>query len=543
MARPGSRPAPSIALAFALLGPGLGLSGCSLNLEDPEVEARKKLEKVAEPSWDLLEGRWAGDSTYTVFDDRATGLAGQLVLDIFPDSSLWSRDDSRKVFPGGLSARASLGFDTLHILPAPGQGSPGTFHVKLRFLGNWLELHRASDRRSTHFHKLKPMDSSRREVLLDSGLWIRRLRRIAYDTSSAEPLRRDFDYLRFPGDSLHMDTRRNGLSAVLAGPLRPAGKRWTWSPGGPERTVHIDLFHPDSLRFWPYSGGRPDSGYSLYTRGSRAHPLDLDMTAWIGHLRTDSVKAGLSETECHYGRYFDLVLGRDHSVSTLTNMPGMPLFKTWSVDSGFLFMEGDSPVKQTRFSVRKISGKSLSLVSDSSGGFSRTTALVQTLVDGSTFADRPLDRFDQAGFLHLTVGTETLAYYFLSASNRNNPEEHEIALIRASGASGAPDTAWAAWRVHPAQETFGSSQSGFLFAFSGRTQALGRFTCRSSPDLDLTLRATASGDPALARGLVQGTCRLTEAETMPPDSVLAVTGEFRSRRRSAALSAPFWSRP
>lgn len=507
---------------------------CSLSLEDPELEARKKLAKQVTPSWELLEGRWIGDSTYTLFDTRAQSLDGSLMLDFLPDSSFLALDTGRILFPRKDSALARLSHDTLYLR---GGAAPETLLARMRFLGNWLELVRSSDHRSTHFHKLKPIDSPRRDSLLDSGTWIRRAWRPAYDSVRHEELRRDFDYLRFAGDSLFRDTRRNGLSRNESGPLKSLGRRFEWSPPGGVRSLSIDLFHPDSLRFWIMDGGRTDSGFQLYFRTRSRHPFDLDMTPYAAHLRTDTLRAGSGWQEAHFGRYFDLVLDTGHKVSVQTNMPGMPRYRSWGVDSGRLWME-DGGGARMGFSVEPISAGRLKLLSGIGAGFSLPTTLAMTVVDGSRFAHHPLERFDRAGYLHVVVATDTLAYYFLSASRKGAAaDEHELARLDST------DTLWASWRMDPSLETYGSGQSGFFFAIQGRTAALGRFTCRSLPSLDLAIRAGASGDPDLARGLLQGACRIVSAEKPPADSNLAVTGEFRSLRRSDILRSPLWRLP
>lgn len=504
------------------------------------MEARKKLAKLVEPTWELLEGRWLGDSTYTIFDEESASLKGRLILDVFPDSSVSVFDSTGLVFPGSFQAPVRLSGDTLRLAAGRGNARPDTLAVKLRFLGNWLELDRISEQRFVHFHKSKPFDSLARKALLDSGIWMRRLQRIAYDTSRKDALRKDFDYLVFSGDSLLRDTRRDGLSGVEAGPLDPDGRRFAWSLPGGSRTLQLDLYHADSLRMWPITDGRADSGYSLYVREKARHPFDLDMTAFLepGQLRTDTVRTASGAIDNHYGRYYDLVLGADHSVRTLTNMAAMPRFEAWSIDSGYLWLEGDSAAR-TRFRVDKPSPRSLILRSDSGHAFARPTDLQQTLVNGSRYADHPLERFDQAAYLHVVAGPDTLAFYFQPAFKRNAHEEFEIA--RYDGGDGG-DTLWAAWRLD-GSETYGSSQADFLFAFQGRTAALGRFTCRSAPDLDLAIRTLAGGDPSLVQGLVQGSCRIIASEAAPADTALAITGEFRAKRRSGSLASPLWSLP
>ena len=260
------------------------------------------------------------------------------------------------------------------------------------------------------------------------------------------------------------------------------------------------------------------------------------MAPFLGHLRTDSLRIDFATSETHYGRFYDLVFGTDHSVRTLTNMAAMPRFGSWSIDSGFLFLQGDS-VAKTRCKATADSAEGPRLAAEAGGAFPRATLLMATLVDGTRLADHPLERFGTANYLHLAVGPDTLAYYFLGSLQRATLEEYEIARVEGA------DTLWAAWRLDPAVETFGSGQASFFFAFQGRHAALGRFACRAAAGLDLAIRTTVSPDPQLAKGLVQGACRVTAAERPPADSVLEVTGEFRMRKRLMGQRSPLWSRP
>ena len=104
------------------------------------------------------------------------------------------------------------------------------------------------------------------------------------------------------------------------------------------------------------------------------------------------------------------------------------------------------------------------------------------------------------------------------------------------------DTLWAVWRLD-GSETFSSGQAGFFFAFQGRTAALGRFTCRGTPALDLTIRTVAGSSPDLAPGLIQGACRVIASELPPADSTLEIDADFRGRRRADFLQSPLWSLP
>jgi hypothetical protein len=262
------------------------------------------------------------------------------------------------------------------------------------------------------------------------------------------------------------------------------------------------------------------------------------MAPLLGHLRGDTLRADGSPgspaviTALHYGRFYDLALRDDHSATTLTNMQGMPLFTSWGLDSGQLVLAGDSST--ARFTVTALPGGRTNLHSPAGGLLQAAAGLNLTPIDGSRLAAHPLERFDRAAYLHLVTGDDTLAYYFANASNRKSPEEHEIARIEGA------DTLWAAWRLNAAQETFSSSQPGFLLVFQGRTGALGRFSCRSEADLELALRASLSGDPDLAEGTAQGACRIVAAEKPPADSVLQVTGMFRSKRKGAVVVSPLW---
>jgi hypothetical protein len=170
---------------------------------------------------------------------------------------------------------------------------------------------------------------------------------------------------------------------------------------------------------------------------------------------------------------------------------------------------------------------------DSGAYFSSRTTYTATLVRGD-FADRPLDRFDSASYLALAVGGDS-AYYFFGASNDKN--RFEIY------AGPDPSSLWAGFVLPAAQETYQSGQAGFYLAFHDSTRALGRFTCRSRPDLDLVIRQTLS-DPAFADGYIQGTCAIQRADSAYADSVLAVGGAFKMLRTGrGGFGNPGWSLP
>lgn len=517
----------------------LGLCRCSLSLENPEEDAKKKLQKIFPTSMQALDGQWIADSTYTLLDTRATRLDAGLRLEFFPDSSLKAVDDSRLVFPVPLASRLSLLGDTLVVM-RPSGGGIDSFVVKLRFLGNYLELINLAEQRFTYFHKHKRPDTTAWRVLLADSLWRLQGLRTAPDTFLAETFQRDFTYLHFSGDSLYWDERRNGVARLRAGPLRFSGRSWSWILPDGELEFQGDLIQADSLRIWPRHEKGLDSGYQLFRRTGKIHPLDPDLDGYLDYWRSDSLNgAAFGRMENHYGRFYDLVLGRDHGVKVLTNMAWMPRFQSWSIDSGTLVLDsaGAPRTRPARFKVEKRGPNTWRLAGDSSWAFPRGISLYQTRVDGSNFSKEPLTRFDQASYVQLLSGTDSLFFYYWSNYRQATLQEHEIA--RAAG----PDTLWLAMRINPSAETFLSSQAGFLFAFQGKTASGARYTCKAVPERDLTLRSTPGPDPLMAQGIIQGSCRVAPAGAMP-ESTLAVTGTFKLRRKPEGnLGAPFWNQP
>jgi|GEM_PF-1763439 len=518
----------------------LALSQCSVSLENPEADARLKLAKVIPTTMDALVGRWEGDSTFNVEDTRTSdyGYRG-MHFEIFADTTVSILDTSKLTFPVAVEGRIRLSGDTLFLLPSPkSAGSPDTFLVKLRFLGNRLELDHPSDQRYSFFHKRKPIDSTVQDSLLRDSLWLLLSRKFNPDSTSIEPLLRDFSYLRFPIDSMDRDWHRNGVFRTESGKLSKQGRKWTWKTATGTREFFADLIHNDSLRIWPLVDGRPDSGFDLFLRANRPHPMDLDMRPLLGYMRTDSIRHIRNPVENHYGRFYDLVFAEDHSVQTLTNMPALPKYASWTLDTGRLRLEGPSDVK-VLFRIDTTQPKVVMLTTDSGAYFKVVTDFYQTKVDGSRFQDHPLERFDQASYAHVILGTDTLRYYFSVNYTKAAPDQHEILQ---------PDTGngyWLTLDINPAQESFQISQPGFRFILEGHEPALGRFTCRALPENDLVIRLNASKDPSMAQGLLQGHCHVLSSQIAPADSNLEVDGSFRLKRKRVGdgMASPLWRLP
>jgi hypothetical protein len=528
LARPRGRRSP-VSGAFRLCL-GLALCHCSLSLEDPAQEAKDKLAKVVPTSMELLVGRWVGDSTYTADDTRATGLARSVQMEILPDTTYGLSDTGRYAFP----AQRAQGVFYLHVdtlILFPSSAAPDTFIVHLRFLGNYLEMVRVSEQRYTFFHKLKPRGARELDSLLADSLWALRGRRIAPGIYHGEPLTKDFTYLWFRSDSMFADMRVNGVIRTDSGPLARDGGRWTWRAAGGEREFLADMPAPDSLRLWPLIDGRPDSGWSDWVRAGARHPRDIDMRRAIGHLRGDSLKDAAHAFEYHYGRYYDWILGEDHTVRVETNMPGVPMWTSWTLDSGYLSLAGTGrPAQRMRVDT---SGGRLRFRIDTGAYFPAPTVYSATLVNGD-FAANPLDRFQKVSYLMLKTGGDSL-FYFFNPSNQGDRFE-----ITAGPAASA---LWAGFVLPKALETFQSGQTGFYLAFSDSTRALGRFTCRSRADRDLAVRQTGS-DPSFAAGFIQGACEIQKADSAFADSALAIEGNFKILRADrGGFANPGWSLP
>lgn len=525
----GPRAAVSGALRLLL---GWALCQCSLSLEDPAQEAKDKLAKVIPTSMELLIGRWAGDSTYTADDTRATGLgpANPVLLEILSDTSYAQSDTGKIAFPVPRSEGIFyLHVDTLILFPMA--APPDTFVVHLRFLGNYLEIFRVSEQRFTFFHKLKPPGPHELDSLLADSLWAMRGHRAAPGIYRKEALVRDFAYLRFRGDSMFSDRRVNGVVRMDSGPLARDGRHWTWKAADGDKEFFADFPSPDSVRLWPLTEGRPDSGFYDYVRKSRHDPFDVDMRPLLGHLRGDSLRAGAGPVEYHYGRYYDWILGEDHRAKVETNIAGVPEWSGWTLDSGFLALATAGHSAQ-RMRVDTAGGR-VHLTFDTGTYFPAQSVYAATLVPGD-FAGDPLARFDRASYLELKAGGDSL-YYFFSESN----EKDRFEIF--SGASDA--SLWAGFALPKAQETFQSGMDGFYLAFNDSTRALGRFTCRSRPDRNLAIRQTGV-DPLFASGFIQGTCVIQKADSAFSDSSLVIEGTFKLLRVDrGGFRNPGWTLP
>lgn len=477
----------------------------------------------------LLVGRWLADSSFTVEDVHASGLRGAgVLLEVFPDTTFSHSDDTRIAFPGKAEGRYSLNGDTLIVFPAA--AAPDTFLVKLRFLGNYLELDHPADQRFTFFHKVRSQDSVIRPETLKDSLWRLQGRRAGPGKFAAEPLVRNFSYLRFSGDTMWSDTRLDGIVRLDSGKLEKSGSAWTWKAAGGTRQFIADLVAADSLRLWPLTGGRPDSGYSLYLKTFAFHRYDLDMRPLIGHLRADSIRYPQSVIENHYGRFYDWTLTEDHKLALETNMPGVPDFRSWSLDSGFLSLAAPG-LPATRFRVDTSGGK-VKLTADSSRAFGKSVAIFQTRVDPEAFRANPLERFQEASYFQIIVSGDTSLRFF-NANHLNG--QFEIAEVSDTS------TFWTSIVLNKGLETYQSSQAGFFFAFQGRNAGLGRYTCVSAPDKGLAIRLTGAADLLMAQGSIQGSCRVRSADSAPADSTLILEGNFRLKRKTiSGFSSPLW---
>lgn len=507
----------------------LGFCGCSLSLENPELDSQKKLAKTIPTTLSALVGRWKADSTFAVDDSRASRLDDNTYMEVFADTTYSQRDTTRLVFPKGSDGAFYLGGDTLITFPAA--AAPDTFMIKLRFLGNYLEILNVSEQRYSFYHKVKPQDSATQIGMLRDSLWRKQGQRLDPGIFQLEEQTRNFSYLRFKGDSMFSDVRRNGIIRTDSGPLTKTGFKWTWKAGSGTLDFIADLVDDDSLRMWPLTEGRPDSGYHLYSKTSRHHPRDVDMRPMIGHMRCDSIRYSNRFLENHFGQYYDWVFTDDHKVRMETNMAEMPMFETWTLDSGFLSLDAPG-YKGVRFRMDTVGGGMVKLLPDSGKAFDKAAIIHQTRVDPDRFRGKPLERFEQASYLQLVINGDTADYFFRSTWIK---DQFEIA--RVDGDS----TLWASITVNKALETYQSSQPGFYFAFEGMDETLGRYKCKAVPEKDMVIRSTGGSDPLLAQGLVQGACKILSAERPFTDSTLILEGSFRLKRKTyGSFHSPAW---
>ncbi len=485
-----------------------------------------------------LQGRWDADSTYTIDDVQSTFLgASGLLLEIFPDSTWSAWDSTRTVFPGRYTGRFTLHGDTLLMRGIRGtRSSVDTMAVKLRFLGNRLELDQPSAGRYSFFHKRKPLDSVSVDSLLRDSLWLHVGTQVDPDSLRLEPLRADFDYVRFGTDRMAWDYRRQGIATTDSGSLVKSGANWTWRSNSGDREILIELMQKDSLRLWSFAAGRLDSGFHIFRRAFKRHPFDLDMRPALGHLRSDSIKTNTSSITNDYGQYYDLIVRDDHSVEMETDMPALPIFSEWKIDSGSLWLSagGKNPVK---FRLDTLSPPRIRMTTDSGAAFSRVTQFFQSKVDGARFAAHPLERFDSAGYFRISFGPDSLWYFSLANFRAGAPARHEIASIAGT------DTLWSALSEFSDRETFTSGQPNFFFAFEARNSALGKFTCVATPSQEFAIRLVNNSDPSVAEGQVQGTCVIRKSEKPASDSLLSIDGAFRLKRNglNRAFSASLWN--
>ena len=513
-------------------------------MENPEEDAKKKLAKVLPTTLAGLEGRWIADSTFSVEDVKSTGLGSKgFQFEIFSDSSVYAVDSLKLVFPGRVSGRVRLSGDTLFIVPSStskrlnGAANPDTFLVNLRFLGNRLELDHPVDQRFSFFHKMKWIDSTVRDSLLKDSLWMRVNHWVNPDSSFLEPLVKNFQYLRFPNGKMLRDQHVDGIFLKDTGSLFKLGSRWTWTTNEGDQNYQVNMINNDSLRIWHLNGDRSDSGFELYKRVSRFHPLDLDISSLLGHMRTDSIRSFGSMQINHFGNVYDLEFNIDHSVQTETNMTSFPKFLFWTLDTGKILLRGEGEISAV-FRIDTTLPKIVKLSTDLGRYFSSATDLFQTKVDASRYPGHPLERFDAASFVHIRLGSDTLRFYFLSNFVKGSFNQYEIQRRENL------DTNWVTFKLLSGQETFTSSQPGFRFMMEGKNSKLGGFTCRSDSLIALVIRVSRNSDPTLSQGLIQGQCKLISTSIPSTDTLLDLQGEFRFKLKKASdLQSPLWVIP
>ncbi|MEO6098557.1 MAG: hypothetical protein ABIQ80_22685 [Fibrobacteria bacterium] len=502
-------------------------------MENPDLDARNKVAKAIPTTMSALIGRWKADSTYTVFDSRAEQLTSASVwMEVFADTSYSQIDTTKLAFNGKSDGVYYLSGDTL--ITFPSAAPPDTFMVRLSFAGNYLQLTRSSDQRLTFFHKIKPWDSVTQITMLKDSIWRMEGRRLDPGIFRPEPQVRNFSYLHFSGDSMFSDVRVNGVVRTDSGLLVKRGFTWTWKATKGDLAYLADLVQDDSLRMWPLTEGRPDSGYFLYSRNLSTHFHDIDMRKLLGHMRCDSIRFTSGIVENHYGRYYDWTFSEDHKIFVETNMNDMARFNAWSLDSGLLILDAPG-FPRTRVQVTADSGKAV-LTAIEAGAFRSGENIFQTKVDPSRFPEHPLERFDRASYLQLVVSGDTAEYF-----HNENYSKESFEIARRISES---QYYWASIILNKNLETYQSGQPGFYFAFEGRTATLGAFQCRSRPNRDLVIRSTVSGDPILAQGLIQGACQILKADSAFTDSTLNLEGAFRLRRKNmGSMFSTAWGFP
>jgi len=509
-----------------------------VSLENPETDAQKKINQIIPTTLADLIGRWEGDSTYTVDDIRATSLVHLGVkFEIYDDSSLEIKDPQHLVFANNMIGKVQLVGDSIFLTAYSNYKiSPDTFITKIRFLGNRLELEHSADARFSFFHKRKWVDSIFQDSVLRDSLWLLQSKQLRPDSIHLESQLENFTYFKFSDDSMNCDLHRNGIIQFEPGTFSKKGKIWKRATSSGTREYIAELSAMDTLRLWPLVAGRPDSGFDLYVHQHTNHPNDIDLQPFFTYLRSDSILIADRLVENHYGQFFDMKISKDHGVQIFTNMAEFPNYKKWTLATGKLSLvaENNEHIELQIDSSKTTRSK---LTTSINSVYHQNTSFFMTRVDGTRFTTFPLERFEQASYVHIIANQDTSHFYFLPNYAKGSPEKFEI-LEKDNN-----DTAFVTFTLLPNQDSYQNGQPGFHFVMGGKNSALGHYVCQALANNNLVIRTEVAKDPNWAQGTIQGDCKIITAEKVYTDSTLSITGIFKVKRKitSTSMLSPYWS--
>lgn len=160
-----------------------------------------------------------------------------------------------------------------------------------------------------------------------------------------------------------------------------------------------------------------------------------------------------------------------------------------------------------------------------------------TRIDKSVVMANPLDRFPDADYAHIHIGTDTLRFYHRGNYQAGSLERFEL--------SAAPTgSEWLVLSFNPQSESFLGNQPGFIFRFN-HTVGVRKGVYRSLPNLNFVLRATGEATGKKLAGEFTGrVARYADNSTQNPSDSVDILGTFRINRTAAgALRAPLWVLP
>ena len=518
----------------------LFISHCSLNLDDPESNARKAIHATIPSSKAVLLGEWLGDSTYTLKDSEAQKLGEKngVTMEFYPDGVARIEDSLHRVFTQSDHSLSELKGDTLWLTSKSSTPTIKKYLLKFSFLGNYLEVFDPIAIRYTYFHKYKTPELATWKNLLPDTLWELKGYRSAGDTLKPETFQNAFAYLQFTSDTLSWENTMRGLSKINKGRWSFKGDTLNWTFGS--NRFLMQCLRPDSLRLWPIHGGKLDTGFYAFRKVSKKQMNYRDMNTLPGYWRMDSIVLGNNLLYGHYGQYCDFSFNTEHHVSLLTNMQArLPHYQDWDSDSGFFWLLAkDTTINSSAtFSLKQetytVNDSVLKFSMNSINGYPQIVFYC-THADSSLIAKDPLNRFNTSPFVQMYAGQDTFSFYF-------NPVRHVDTLEHYEIAQWGTDTTWIISNIKTNQENFNSGQSGFKLMFNAKEKDGKKVRWQNLSNQDLVIRITNNPQSTILNGLIQGFMQEHWLDSSHADTLRTVTGVFRFvRKKSAELTSPLW---